>query len=153
MSQSCIQPHSSKGSMGLCLLGYVGQPCDNTYPVIRAVYYLALSYVSDLHSTSLFQGKCGALICLTMWVSVAIAHTPSREVWGSDKLDNERQPCDYTYPVIRAVYHLALSNESVLHSTSLLQGKCGTLISLTMRGSLVIRSPVIRAMFCLAVSY
>ena len=26
-------------------------------------------------------------------VSLAFNLTPSREVWGSDKLDNERQPC------------------------------------------------------------
>ena len=61
-------------------------------------------------------------------MSFAFNLTPSREVWGSDKLDNVIQPCDYTYPVIRAVYHLAVSYESVLHSTSLLQGKCGALI-------------------------
>ena len=76
------------------MLDNVVEPCDYTYPVIRAVYYLALSYDSVLHSTSLLQGKCGALICWTKCVSVAITNTPSREVWGSDKLDNERQPCD-----------------------------------------------------------
>ena len=78
------------------MLDNEGQPCDYTYPFIRTVYHLAVSYESVLHSTSLLQGKCGALIWLAIRASVAITHnvTPSREVWGSDKLDNERQPCD-----------------------------------------------------------
>ena len=57
------------------------------------------------YSTSLLQGKCGALICFIT----------------RDSLVN---PC----PVIRDVYCLAVNDESVLSSTSLLQGKRGALI-------------------------
>ena len=78
------------------------------YQVIRGVRCLTLTHESVLHSTSLLQGKCGAL---TM-------------------LENVGQPCDSTYPVIRHVCCLAVKDESVLHLTSLIQGKCGALIML-----------------------
>ena len=78
------------------------------YPVIRDVRCFAVTDESVWHSTSLLQGKCGALFML----------------------DNVGQPCDSTYLVIRHVYCLAVTVESVLHSTSLLQGKCGALIML-----------------------
>ena len=56
---------------------------------------------SVLHSTSLLQRKCGALICLMMWGSLV-----------------------NPYLVIRDVCCLAVYDDS-LRSTPLLQGKCG----------------------------
>ena len=56
------------------------------------------------------------------------------------------------YPVIRDVCCLAVKDESVLHSTSLLQGKCGSLICLIPWVSLVTPQPVIRDVCCLAVN-
>ena len=96
------------------MLDHVGQPCDSTYPVIRHVCCWAVKVESVLHSTSLLQGKCGALIMLDNVV------LPSNSV-----------------AMIRDVCCLAVSDESVLHSTSLLQGKCETLICLITWGNLV----------------
>ena len=83
----------------------------NPYPLIRDVCCLAVSREAFLHSTSLLQGKCWAMIML----------------------DNVGQPCDS----IRGDSACVLLgservNESVLHSTSLLQGKVGDLKCLTM---------------------
>ena len=57
-------------------------------------------------------------------------------------------PC----PGIQVVCCLAVNDEKVLHSTSLLQGNRVTLICSTMWGSLVTRCPVIRVLCCLAVN-
>ena len=56
------------------------------------------------------------------------------------------------YPVIRDVCGFAVNDESGLHSTSLLQGKCGTLICLITWVSLLTAYPVIRDVCCFAVN-
>ena len=84
---------------------------------------------SVLHSTTILQGKCGALICLIMWGRLV---TP--------------------YLGIRDVCCLAVCDESFFSSTSLPQWKCGALICLIMRGSQVTPCLVIRCVRCLAVN-
>ena len=74
------------------------------------------------------------------------------EVWGSDMLDNAGQPSD-SMPgnSVCALLGSERVNESVLHSTSPLQGKCGALICLMRWGSLVNPYLVIRDVCCFAV--
>ena len=112
---------------GSDMLDNAGQPSDSM-PGNSVCALLGSERVDEsvLHSTSLLQGKCGALICLIMWGSLV---TP--------------------YLVIRDVCCLAVYDDSFLRSTPLLQGKCGALICLIMRGSLVTPSPVIR-LVCVA---
>ena len=112
------------------MLDNAGQPSDSM-PGNSVCAFLGSERVdkSVLHSTTLLQGKCGALIFLIMWGSLV---TP--------------------YLGIQDVCCLAVYDESFLRSTSLLQGKCGALICLIMRGSQVTPYPVIQCVRCLAVN-
>ena len=75
------------------------------------------------------------------------------EVWGCDMLDNAGQPSD-SMPgnLVCALLGSERVDESVLHSVSLLQGKCRALIRLIMRGSQVSPCPLIRVVCCLEVT-
>ena len=112
------------------MLDNAGQPSDSM-PGNSVCALLGSERVDEsvLHSTSLLQGKCGALICLIMWGSLV---TPNL--------------------VIRDVCCLAVYDGSFLSSTSLLQGKGRALICLIMRGSQVTPCPLIRVVCCLAVN-
>ena len=104
------------------MLDNAGQPSESM-PADPGCVLLGSERVDEsvLHSTTLLQGKCAALICLIMWGSLV---TP--------------------YLGIRDVCCLAVYDDSFLRSTPLLQGKCGALIFLIMRGSRVTPCPVIR---------